>query len=117
MKKARRGKNPGTSECTGKKWLQAAEFAGKNAVRWLVLHRIKLLLNNYLSQKQQAQKEKEIAECQTLACKAGAQAKWTAIDLGQDGSFAAGMVVGVPAGLYDAVDSIVKTASSPVETY
>ncbi|MDC7864452.1 VENN motif pre-toxin domain-containing protein [Pantoea ananatis] len=73
--------------------------------------------NNYLSQKQQAQKDKEIAECQTVACKAGAQAKWTAIDLGQDGSFAAGMVAGVPAGLYDAVDSIVKTASSPVETY
>ncbi|CAX59720.1 Filamentous haemagglutinin family outer membrane protein, probable fragment [Erwinia billingiae Eb661] len=73
--------------------------------------------NNYLSQKQQAQKEKEIAECQTTACKAGAQAKWTAIDLGQDGSFAAGMVAGVPAGLYDTIDSIVKTASNPQETY
>ncbi|WP_448310744.1 VENN motif pre-toxin domain-containing protein [Pantoea sp. PGP6] len=84
----------------------AGAGAGKNAVE-----------NNYLSQKQQAQKEKEIAECQTVACKAGAQAKWTAIDLGQDGSFAAGMVAGVPAGLYDAVDSIVKTANSPVETY
>ncbi len=52
-----------------------------------------------------------------MACKAGAQAKWTAIDLGQDGSFAAGMIAGVPSGLYDAVDGIVKTASSPVETY
>ncbi|MFP1883655.1 VENN motif pre-toxin domain-containing protein, partial [Lonsdalea quercina] len=80
--------------------------AGKNAVE-----------NNYLSTAQQAQKEKEIAECRTLACKAQTEAKWTAIDLGQDGSFAAGMVAGVPAGLYDAVDSIVKTASSPVETY
>ncbi|MET3816971.1 hypothetical protein [Pantoea sp. UYEF8] len=38
--------------------------------------------------------------------------------MGQDGSFAAGMVAGVPAGLYDAVNSIVKTASSPsVEIY
>lgn len=73
--------------------------------------------NNYLSQKQQAQKDKEIAECQSMVCKAGAQAKWTAIDLGQDGSFAAGMIAGVPAGLYDTVDGIVKTASSPVETY
>jgi filamentous hemagglutinin len=72
--------------------------------------------NNYLSQKQQAQKEKEIAECQTTACKAGAQAKWTAIDLGQDGGFAAGMVAGVPAGLEDTIDSIVKTASNPQET-
>ncbi|WP_261666541.1 hemagglutinin repeat-containing protein [Erwinia mallotivora] len=84
----------------------AGAQAGKNAVE-----------NNYLSQKQQEQKDKEIAECQTVACKAGAQAKWTAIDLGQDGSFAAGMVAGVPAGLYDTVDGIVKTASSPVETY
>ena len=73
--------------------------------------------NNYLSQKQQAQKDKEIAECQTMACKAGAQAKWTAIDLGQDGSYAAGMIAGVPAGLYDTIDSIVKTASNPQETY
>ncbi len=73
--------------------------------------------NNYLSQKQQAQKDKEIAECQSMACIVGAQAKWTAIDLGQDGSFAAGMIAGVPAGLYDTVDGIVKTASSPVETY
>lgn len=69
-----------------------------------------------MSQKQQAQKDKEIAECQTVACKAGAQAKWTAIDLGQDGSFAAGMVAGVPAGLYDAVDGIVKAGTNPVET-
>lgn len=73
--------------------------------------------NNYLSQKQQAQRDKEIAECQTLACKAGAQAKWTAIDLGQDGSFAAGMIAGVPAGLYDAVDGIVKVGANPQQTY
>jgi len=46
-----------------------------------------------------------------------AEVKWTAIDLGQDGSFAAGMVAGVPAGLYDTIDGIVKTASSPMETY
>ncbi|WP_426768177.1 hemagglutinin repeat-containing protein [Erwinia aphidicola] len=84
----------------------AAAQAGKNAVE-----------DNYLSNAQKAQKDKEIAACQTLACKAGAQAKWTAIDLGQDGSFAAGMVAGVPAGLYDTIDSIVKTASNPQETY
>ena len=80
--------------------------AGKNAVE-----------NNYLSQKQQAKKKEELAECKSIACKAQTEAKWTAIDLGQDGSFAAGMIAGVPAGLYDAVDGIVKTASSPLETY
>ncbi len=73
--------------------------------------------NNYLSNAQQSQKAKELAECQTLACKAGAQAKWTAINLGQDGSFAAGMVTGVPAALYEAVDGIVKAGASPLETY
>lgn len=73
--------------------------------------------NNYLSQKQQAKKKEELAECKSIACKAQTEAKWTAIDLGQDGSFAAGMIAGVPAGLYDAVDGIVKTASSPLETY
>ena len=80
--------------------------AGRNAVE-----------NNYLSNAQKAQKATELAECHTVACKAQTQAKWTAIDLRQDGSFAAGMIAGVPAGLYDAVDGIVKTASSPVETY
>ncbi|WP_368664438.1 ribonuclease domain-containing protein, partial [Dickeya sp. DW 0440] len=73
--------------------------------------------NNYLSNQQKAQKKKELEECQTQACKVQAEAKWTAIDLGQDGSFAAGMVAGVPAGLYDTIDGIVKTASSPMETY
>lgn len=62
--------------------------------------------NNYLSNAQKAQKKEKLAECQSVACKGQAQAKWTAIDLGQDGYFAAGMVAGVPAGLYDAVDSI-----------
>ncbi|WP_258570083.1 hemagglutinin repeat-containing protein [Dickeya zeae] len=80
--------------------------AGRNAVE-----------NNYLSNQQKAQKKKELEECQTQACKVQAEAKWTAIDLGQDGSFAAGMVAGVPAGLYDTIDGIVKTASSPMETY
>ncbi|EPW5279693.1 hemagglutinin repeat-containing protein [Yersinia enterocolitica] len=84
----------------------AGAQAGKNAVE-----------NNYLSQKQQAQKKEELAECKNVACKAQTEAKWTAIDLGQDGSFAAGMVAGVPAGLYDTIDSIVKTASNPQETY
>ncbi|MBC6573148.1 hemagglutinin repeat-containing protein [Escherichia coli] len=72
--------------------------------------------NNYLSKAQKAQKADELDKCQTADCKAQTEAKWTAIDLGQDGSFAAGMIAGVPAGLYDAVDSIVKASSNPTET-
>ncbi|WP_233527649.1 hemagglutinin repeat-containing protein [Serratia sp. PAMC26656] len=84
----------------------AGAQSGKNAVE-----------NNYLSDAQKIQKDKELAECGTLVCKAGTQAKWTAIDAGQDGSFAAGMVAGVPAGLYDTVEGIVQMGLSPVETY
>ncbi|MBK4717219.1 filamentous hemagglutinin, partial [Enterobacterales bacterium BIT-L3] len=72
---------------------------------------------NYLSHEQKAEKEKELSECKTDSCKASTEAKWTGIDLAQDASFAAGMLAGVPAGLYDSVDGIVKTASSPVEAY
>ncbi len=73
--------------------------------------------NNYLSQAQQVQRDKEIAACQTLSCRAGVRAKWTAVDMGQDGSFAAGMIAGVPAELYGTVNGIVEIASSPIETY
>lgn len=73
--------------------------------------------NNYLSDNQKAQKKKEIEGCQTQICLVQVGVKWVAIDLGQDGSFAAGMIAGVPASLYDTIDGIVKTASSPVETY
>ncbi|MGO4797048.1 VENN motif pre-toxin domain-containing protein, partial [Serratia quinivorans] len=84
----------------------AGAQSGKNAVE-----------NNYLSDAQLIQKDKELAECGTLVCKAGTQAKWTAIDAGQDGSFAAGMVAGVPASLYETVEGIVKMGLSPVDTW
>jgi filamentous hemagglutinin len=73
--------------------------------------------NNYLSDKQKTQREKELEECQGQICLVQVGVKWTAISLGQDGSFAAGMIAGVPVSLYDTIKSVVKTASSPVETY
>ncbi|WP_302467655.1 VENN motif pre-toxin domain-containing protein [Pseudomonas muyukensis] len=80
--------------------------AGRNAVE-----------NNYLSKEQKAQKAAELASCDNTACTAQKEAKWLAIDVGQDGSFAAGMIAGVPEGLYDTVKGIVQTASSPGETF
>jgi len=71
----------------------------------------------FLSNEQQAQKSKEMAECQTAMCKIGKEAQWAITDLAQGTSFAAGMVAGVPAGLYETVDGIVKTASNPAEAY
>jgi len=76
-----------------------------------------LASHNFLSHEQQVQKSKEIAECQTALCKMGKEAQWAVTDLAQGASFAAGIVAGVPAGLYETVDGIVKTASNPAEAY
>ncbi|WP_051018502.1 HNH/ENDO VII family nuclease [Bartonella queenslandensis] len=73
--------------------------------------------NNYLSSAQQAQMEKELKECPDLLCQAKVSAKWSAISTGQDVSFTAGMVAGVPAELYDTIDGFVQIAIHPKETW
>lgn len=73
--------------------------------------------NNYLSEKQNAQKNEEIQACTSWACAAKVKVKWAAIDAGQDVSFYSGVMAGVPAGLYDLAQGIVDTAASPLETY
>ncbi|AHG65587.1 putative filamentous hemagglutinin / adhesin [Advenella mimigardefordensis DPN7] len=72
--------------------------------------------NNYLSSAQQAQREKEYSECLTPVCRVSTRVKWTAINLGQDGTFAAGMVAGVPASMYEGMEAFVKMGLSPIET-
>ncbi len=72
--------------------------------------------NNYLSSAQQAQMEKELKECPDFLCAAEVSAKWSAISTGQDISFAAGMVAGVPAEIYDTVDGFLQIAKHPKET-
>ncbi|MBB4076360.1 filamentous hemagglutinin [Bartonella fuyuanensis] len=72
--------------------------------------------NNYLSSAQQAQKEKELKECPDLLCDAEVSAKRSAISTGQDISFGAGMVAGVPTELYDTVDGFLQIAKHPEET-
>ena len=71
---------------------------------------------NYLSHQQKAQRDKELSNCTTPQACLQTRVKWAAIDLGQDGSFAAGMAAGVPASLYETAEGIVKAASSPIET-
>jgi len=74
--------------------------------------------NNYLSQKQKTQREKEFEECNSsTACKLQVGSKWDLISVGQEASYGAGMLIGVPAGLVDSVESIVNLGLSPVETY
>jgi len=76
-----------------------------------------LVSHNFLSNEQQAQKSKELAECQTAMCTVGKNAQWAITDLARGTSFAAGILAGAPAGLYDTVDGIVKTSSNPAEAY
>ncbi|WP_273724537.1 DUF637 domain-containing protein, partial [Bartonella sp. AU18XJBT] len=72
--------------------------------------------NNYLSSAQQAQMEKELKECPDLLCEAAVFAKWSAISTGQDISFGAGIVAGVPAEIYDTLDGFFQIAKHPKET-
>lgn len=52
-----------------------------------------------------------------MSCQLQVGAKWDAISLGQDAAYSAGMVVGVPQGLYDSVESLSKSISDPAATF
>ena len=73
--------------------------------------------NNYLSQAQVLQRKQELSEGENLLHNAAIRAKWDLIDTGQDVSFRAGEIAGIPATLYEAVEGIVNAALSPHETY
>lgn len=73
--------------------------------------------NNYLSEAQKAQRNEEIQACKSWTCVVTAEAKWVAIDTGQDVSFYTGVVAGVPAGAVDLALGILQVAASPGETY
>ncbi|MFT8258901.1 MAG: hypothetical protein ACMZI2_06235 [Candidatus Symbiodolus clandestinus] len=73
--------------------------------------------NNYLSQAQYNQKKQALSECENFIQNAGIQAKWDLINIGQEACFAAGMIAGVPASLYEAVEAIANAAATPRETY
>ncbi|WP_051916724.1 MULTISPECIES: hemagglutinin repeat-containing protein [unclassified Serratia (in: enterobacteria)] len=81
--------------------------AGKNAVE-----------NNYLSNQQRSDRDKEFDACKgSVSCQLQVGAKWDAISLGQDTAYSAGMLVGVPQGLYDSVESLSKSISDPAAAY
>ncbi|UAN45918.1 hemagglutinin repeat-containing protein [Serratia sp. JSRIV001] len=74
--------------------------------------------NNYLSNQQRSDRDKEFDACKgSLSCQLQVGAKWDAISLGQDTAYSAGMLVGVPQGLYDSVESLSKSISDPAATY
>ncbi|ODC03936.1 hypothetical protein BFW38_10690 [Terasakiispira papahanaumokuakeensis] len=73
--------------------------------------------NNYLISAQIAQKRKELEACQSSFCRFQVESKWTGVDIGQELSFDAGVVAGVPAGLHDTIDGVVKMLGNPGKTY
>jgi hypothetical protein len=85
--------------------ISAAEI-GKRAVE-----------DNYLSTKQEQMLAEEIKNCDgKFSCELKAEAYWNMVSAGQNASFAAGVLAGVPESLYDTVSDIFSMVSSPVET-
>ncbi|MEL5515614.1 DUF637 domain-containing protein [Serratia bockelmannii] len=77
---------------------------GENAFRY-----------NYLSHKQQALMEKDLAAAKSPLDKALVLANWGITSHTQDGAFAAGVVSGIPVEINDTVDGLVAVASNPRE--
>ncbi|WP_318248720.1 hemagglutinin repeat-containing protein [Pectobacterium aroidearum] len=81
--------------------------SGRNAVE-----------NNYLSNQQRSERDKEFDACKgNVSCQLQVGAKWDAISLGQDAAYGTGMLVGVPQGIYDSVESLSKSISDPAAAY
>ncbi|WP_037586719.1 hypothetical protein [Stenoxybacter acetivorans] len=53
----------------------------------------------------------------TALCRAQVEVKYIAVSAGQNGSFSAGMITGVPANLYDTVKGLTTIVSSLIDTY
>ncbi|MBA7745571.1 contact-dependent inhibition toxin CdiA, partial [Enterobacter roggenkampii] len=85
----------------------AAAQAGKTTVE-----------NNYLSNQQRSERDKEFDACKgNTSCQLKVGAKWDAIDIGQEAAYGAGMLVGVPQGISDSVESLSKAITNPAATY
>ncbi|WP_455475495.1 HNH/ENDO VII family nuclease [Bartonella sp. B17] len=72
--------------------------------------------NNYLSSAQQAQMQRELAECLDDQCRRDINEKWHEIDNEQDIYLFLGVVAGVPAELYDTINDLVHMGLHPIET-
>ncbi|EJF92259.1 hypothetical protein ME9_01638, partial [Bartonella taylorii 8TBB] len=72
--------------------------------------------NNYLSSAQQAQMEKELAECPDKWCRRDVAEKWLEIDDQQDVFFSVGVIAGAPAELYETAQGFVQMVRHPIET-
>ncbi|MCO6509121.1 MAG: VENN motif pre-toxin domain-containing protein, partial [Snodgrassella sp.] len=85
---------------------QIAGVVGQNAAE-----------NNYLSDAQAAQEQKELKQCTNIGCTAKVKTQWAAINVAQQASFTAGIAVGLPAGAIEPIQELVQMATNPGETY
>ena len=70
--------------------------------------------NNYLSDWQKVQREKELAACDGWSCKFKVNVYWAAVDVGQDASFSAGLAMSIPEGIYETAKGLVEFAKNPI---
>ncbi|MBG3020713.1 filamentous hemagglutinin N-terminal domain-containing protein [Proteus mirabilis] len=72
---------------------------------------------NYLSHHQQKLMEKELSAETNYFKKTAIYLKWLSADIGQDTGFNAGLVAGIPTGLYETIEGLASLATNPLETY
>ncbi|WP_426774058.1 DUF637 domain-containing protein [Proteus faecis] len=72
---------------------------------------------NYLSHHQQKLMEKELSAETNYFKKTAIYLKWLSADIGQDTGFNAGLVAGIPTGLYETIEGLASLAINPLETY
>ena len=72
---------------------------------------------NYLSHHQQKLMEKELSTETNYFKKTAIYLKWLSTDIGQDTGFNAGLVAGIPTGLYETIEGLASLAINPLETY
>lgn len=72
---------------------------------------------NYLSHHQQKLMEKELSAETNYFKKTAIYLKWLSADIAQDTGFNAGLVAGIPTGLYETIEGLASFATNPLETY
>ncbi|MGX2951639.1 VENN motif pre-toxin domain-containing protein, partial [Ursidibacter sp. B-7004-1] len=73
--------------------------------------------NNYLAEWQKEKQEKELKECDgNTTCEVKTKLYWGLVDVGQDASFASGVVLGVPENIVESAAGLLSMVTSPVET-
>ncbi|RLM21623.1 two-partner secretion domain-containing protein [Brenneria goodwinii] len=76
-----------------------------------------VVVNNYLSDSQKAQRNKEFDNCKgDLKCKVQIGVNWDAIDITQESAYGVGILAGVSSGLIDSVRSLLALGLNPNET-